>query len=93
MDILKNIIKYFFFRGYYCRMVRSVNYYNYIDFLFELLEDLVDLNFLNFDIVIVLKGEYDYDGIYGLGSFYLIVYEIDNGNKELIDLIKEVLGF
>ena len=92
LDISKNAIKYPFSRGYYRRMVRSANYYNHIDFLFELLEDLVDLNFLNLDIVTALKGEYDHDGIYGLGSPYLTAYEIDNGNKELIDLIKEALG-
>nr|WP_310786913.1 DUF5724 domain-containing protein [Fusobacterium nucleatum] len=92
LDISKNTIKYPFSRGYYRRMVRSANYYNHIDFLFELLEDLVDLNFLNLDIVTALKGEYDHDGIYGLGSPYLTAYEIDNGNKELIDLIKEALG-
>ena len=92
LDISKNAIKYPFSRGYYRRMVRSANYYNHIGFLFELLEDLVDLNFLNLDIVTALKGEYDHDGIYGLGSPYLTAYEIDNGNKELIDLIKEALG-
>ncbi|ASC04251.1 hypothetical protein CBG50_11210 [Fusobacterium polymorphum] len=73
-------------------MVRSSNYYNHIDFLFELFEDLVDLNFLNLDIVTVVKGEYDHDGIYGLYNPYLIAYEIDNKNKELIDLIKGALG-
>ena len=92
LDISKNTIKYPFSRGYDRRMVRSSNYYNHIDFLFELFEDLVDLNFLNLDIVTVVKGEYDHDGIYGLYNPYLIAYEIDNGNKELIDLIKGALG-
>ena len=92
LDISKNTIKYPFSRGYDRRMVRSSNYYNHIDFLFELFEDLVDLNFLNLDIVTVVKGEYDHDGIYGLYNPYLIAYEIDNKNKELIDLIKGALG-
>ena len=92
LDISKNTIKYPFSSGYDCRMVRSSNYYNHIDFLFELFEDLVELNFLNLDIVTVVKGEYDNDGIYGLHNPYLIAYEIDNGNKELIDLIKAALG-
>ena len=92
LDISKNTIKYPFSRGYDRRMVRSSNYYNHIDFLFELFEDLVDLNFLNLDIVTVVKGEYDHDGIYGLYNPYLIAYEIDNENKELIDLIKGALG-
>ena len=92
LDISKNTIKYPFSRGYDRRMVRSSSYYNHINFLFELFEDLVDLNFLNLDIVTVVKGEYDNDGIYGLHNPYLIAYEIDNGNKELIDLIKGALG-
>lgn len=92
LEIAKNVIKYPFSIGYDRRMVRSSNYYNHIDFLFELFEDLVDLNFLNLDIVTVVKGEYDNDGIYGLHNPYLIAYEIDNGNKELIDLIKGALG-
>ena len=92
LDISKNTIKYPFSRGYDRRMVRSSSYYNHINFLFELFEDLVDLNFLNLDIVTVVKGEYDHDGIYGLYNPYLIAYEIDNGNKELIDLIKGALG-
>ena len=92
LDISKNTIKYPFSRGYDRRMVRSSSYYNHINFLFELFEDLVDLNFLNLDIVTVVKGEYDNDGIYGLYNPYLIAYEIDNGNKELIDLIKAALG-
>ncbi|EUB37701.1 DUF4132 domain-containing protein [Fusobacterium sp. OBRC1] len=92
LEISKNATKYPFARGYARRMVRSSSYYNHINFLFELFEDLVDLNFLNLDIVTVVKGEYDNDGIYGLYNPYLIAYEIDNGNKELIDLIKAALG-
>ena len=92
LDISKNAIKYPFSRGYYRRMVRSANYYNHIDFLFELFGDLVDLNFFNLDIVTALKEEYDKEETYDLGSPYLTAYEIDNGNKELINLIKEALG-
>ena len=92
LEIAKNATKYSFSRGYSRRMVRSSSYYNYIDFLFDLFTDLVDLNFLNLDILTVVKGEYDNDGIYGLHNPYLIAYEIDNGNKELIDLIKGALG-
>ena len=92
LEIVKNATKYPFSIGYDRRMVRSSSYYNHINFLFELFEDLVELNFLNLDIVTVVKGEYDNDGIYGLHNPYLIAYEIDNGNKELIDLIKEALG-
>jgi len=92
LEIAKNVIKYPFSIGYDRRMVRSSSYYNHINFLFELFEDLVDLNFLNLDIVTVVKGEYDNDGIYGLYNPYLIAYEIDNKNKELIDLIKGALG-
>ncbi|QQB74287.1 DUF4132 domain-containing protein [Fusobacterium canifelinum] len=92
LDISKNVTKYPFSKGYYRRMVRSSNYYNYIDFLFELFEDFVDLYFLNLDTVTILKEEYDKDGIYGLENPYLIAYEIDNGNKEVIELIKDALG-
>ena len=92
LEIAKNVIKYPFSIGYDRRMVRSSSYYNYIDFLFDLFTDLVDLNFLNLDILTIVKGEYDNDGIYGLHNPYLIAYEIDNGNKELIDLIKAALG-
>ena len=92
LEISKNVTKYSFSRGYSRRMVRSSSYYNYIDFLFDLFTDLVDLNFLNLDILAIVKGEYDNDGIYGLHNPYLIAYEIDNGNKELIDLIKGALG-
>ncbi|WP_147387738.1 DUF4132 domain-containing protein [Fusobacterium polymorphum] len=92
LEIAKNVIKYPFSIGYDRRMVRSSSYYNHINFLFDLFGDLVELNFLNLDIVTVVKGEYDNDGIYGLHNPYLIAYEIDNGNKELIDLIKGALG-
>ena len=92
LEISKNATKYSFSRGYSRRMVRSSSYYNYIDFLFDLFTDLVDLNFLNLNILTIVKGEYDNDGIYGLHNPYLIAYEIDNGNKELIDLIKDALG-
>ena len=92
LEISKNATKYSFSRGYSRRMVRSSSYYNYIDFLFDLFTDLVDLNFLNLDILTIVKGEYDNDGIYGLHNPYLIAYEIDKGNKELIDLIKGALG-
>ena len=92
LEIAKNATKYPFSSGYDRRMIKSSNYYDYMDFLFELFEDLVELNFLNLDIITVVKGEYDNDGIYGLHNPYLIAYEIDNGNKELIDLIKGALG-
>ncbi|WP_147370182.1 DUF4132 domain-containing protein [Fusobacterium nucleatum] len=92
LEIVKNATKYPFSIGYDRRMVRSSSYYNHINFLFELFDDLVNLNFLNLDILNIVKGEYDNDGIYGLHNPYLIAYEIDNGNKELIDLIKAALG-
>ncbi|WP_147369990.1 DUF4132 domain-containing protein [Fusobacterium polymorphum] len=92
LEIVKNATKYPFSIGYDRRMVRSSSYYNHINFLFELFDDLVNLNFLNLDILNIVKGEYDNDGIYGLHNPYLIAYEIDNGNKELIDLIKGALG-
>ena len=92
LEIAKNVIKYPFSIGYDRRMVRSSSYYNHINFLFDLFGDLVDLNFLNLNILTIVKREYDNDGIYGLHNPYLIAYEIDNGNKELIDLIKEALG-
>lgn len=92
LEIVKNATKYPFSSGYDRRMIKSSNYYDYMDFLFELFEDLVNLNFLNLDILNIVKGEYDNDGIYGLHNPYLIAYEIDNGNKELIDLIKGALG-
>ena len=72
LEISKNATKYSFSRGYSRRMVRSSSYYNYIDFLFDLFTDLVDLNFLNLDILTIVKGEYDNDGIYGLHNPYLI---------------------
>ncbi|WP_147386529.1 DUF4132 domain-containing protein [Fusobacterium pseudoperiodonticum] len=92
IEISKNATKYPFSSGYDRRMIKSSNYYDYMDFLFELFEDLVGLNFLNLDIVTVVKGEYDNDEIYRLHNPYLIAYEVDNGNKELIDLIKGALG-
>jgi len=92
LEIAKNITKYPFSIGYDRRMVRSSSYYNHINFLFELFDDLVNLNFLNLNILNIVKGEYDNDGIYGLHNPYLIAYEIDNRNKELIDLIKAALG-
>ena len=92
LEISKNATKYPFARGYARRMVRSSSYYNHINFLFDLFGDLVDLNFLNLNTLTIVKREYDNDGIYGLHNPYLIAYEIDNGNKELIDLIKAALG-
>lgn len=92
LEIAKNVIKYPFSIGYDRRMVRSSSYYNHINFLFDLFGDLVDLNFLNLNILTIVKREYDNDGIYGLYNPYLIAYEIDNKNKELIDLIKGALG-
>ena len=92
LEISKNATKYPFARGYARRMVRSSSYYNHIDFLFELFDDFVELNFLNLDILTVLKKEYNSDGIYGLENPYIIAYEIDNQNQELIDLIKGALG-
>lgn len=92
IGISKNVTKYPFSKGYYRRMIRSKSYFDYLDFLFNLMGTFVDLYFLNLDIVTILKREYDSDGIYGIDNAYYIAYEIDNGNKEVIDLIKEALG-
>ncbi|WP_339007280.1 DUF4132 domain-containing protein [Fusobacterium animalis] len=91
IEISKNITNYPFSSGYYRRMVRSKSYFNYINPLFNLLGNFVDLYFLNIDVITIVKREYE-KGVYGIDNPYYIAYEIDNGNQELIDLIKEALG-
>ena len=91
IEISKNITNYPFSSGYYRRMVRSKSYFNYINPLFNLLGNFVNLYFLNIDVITIIKREYE-KGVYGIDNPYYIAYEIDNGNQELIDLIKEALG-
>lgn len=91
IEISKNIIKFPFSSGYNRRMVRSKSYFNYIELLFNLLRNFVDLYFLNIDVITIIKREYE-KGVYGIDNPYYIAYEIDNGNQEVIDLIKGALG-
>ena len=92
MAIAKNITKTPFSVGYFRRMVRSKNYFNYISILITLFKKFIDLHFLDIDALKILKKDYE-KGLYNLDNNpYYIAYEIDNGNKELIDLIKEALG-
>ena len=91
LDISKNITNYPFSSGYNRRMVRSKSYFNYIELLFNLLRNFVDLYFLNIDVITIIKRGYE-KGVYGIDNPYYIAYEIDNGNQEVIDLIKGALG-
>ena len=91
VEISKNITKSPFSSGYYRRMVRSKSYFNYINLLFNLLRNFVDLYFLNIDVITIIKREYE-KGVYGIDNPHYIAYEIDNGNQEVIDLIKGALG-
>ena len=91
IEISKNITKFPFSSGYNRRMVRSKSYFNYIELLFNLLRNFVDLYFLNIDVITIIKREYE-KGVYGIDNPYYIAYEIDNGNQEVIDLIKGALG-
>ncbi|WP_338941138.1 DUF4132 domain-containing protein [Fusobacterium nucleatum] len=91
VEISKNITKSPFSSGYNRRMVRSKSYFNYINLLFNLLRNFVDLYFLNIDVITIVKREYE-KGVYGIDNPHYIAYEIDNGNKEVIDLIKGALG-
>ena len=91
VEISKNITKSPFSSGYYRRMVRSKSYFNYINLLFNLLRNFVDLYFLNIDVITIIKREYE-KGVYSIDNPYYIAYEIDNGNQELIGLIKGALG-
>ena len=91
IEISKNITKYPFSSGYYRRMVRSKSYFNYINLLFNLLGNFVNLYFLNIDVITIVKREYE-KGVYSIDNPYYIAYEIDNGNQELIGLIKGALG-
>ena len=91
LDISKDITKYPFSSGYNRRMVRSKNYFNYINLLFNLLGNFVDLYFLNIDVITIIKREYE-KGVYSIDNPYYIAYEIDNGNQEVINLIKGALG-
>ena len=91
VEISKNITKYPFSSGYYRRMVRSKSYFNYINLLFNLLGNFVNLYFLNIDVITIVKREYE-KGVYSIDNPYYIAYEIDNGNQELIGLIKGALG-
>ena len=91
VEISKNITKSPFSSGYNRRMVRSKSYFNYINLLFNLLRNFVNLYFLNIDVITIVKREYE-KGVYSIDNPYYIAYEIDNGNKEVIDLIKGALG-
>lgn len=91
IEISKNITNYPFSSGYYRRMVRSKSYFNYINLLFNLLGNFVNLYFLNIDVITIVKREYE-KGVYSIDNPYYIAYEIDNGNQELIGLIKGALG-
>ena len=92
MAIAKNIIKTPFSVGYSRRMVRSKSYFNYISILITLLKKFIDLHFLDIDALKILKKDYE-KGLYNLDNNpYYIAYEIDNGNQEIIDLIKDALS-
>ena len=93
MAIAKNITKTPFSVGYFRRMVRSKNYFNYISILITLFKKFIDLHFLDIDALKILKKDYE-KGLYNLDNNpYYIAYEIDNGNQEVIDLIKSALSF
>ena len=92
MAIAKNITKTPFSVGYFRRMVRSKNYFNYISILITLFKKFIDLHFLDIDALKILKKDYE-KGLYNLDNNpYYIAYEIDNGNQEVIDLIKSALS-
>ena len=92
MAIAKNITKTSFSIGYSRRMIRSKSYFNYVSILVTLLKKFIDLHFLDIDIVKILKKDYE-KGLYNLDNNpYYIAYEIDNGNQEIIDLIKGALS-
>ena len=92
MAIAKNITKTPFSVGYFRRMVRSKSYFNYVSILVTLLKKFIDLHFLDIDIIKILKKDYE-KGLYNLDNNpYYIAYEIDNGNQEIIDLIKGALS-
>ncbi|WP_298971810.1 DUF4132 domain-containing protein [uncultured Fusobacterium sp.] len=92
MEIAKNITKTSFSIGYSRRMIRSKSYFNYVSILVTLLKKFIDLHFLDIDIVKILKKDYE-KGLYNLDNNpYYIAYEIDNGNQEIIDLIKGALS-
>jgi len=93
MAIAKNITKTPFSVGYFRRMVRSKSYFNYISILITLFKKFIDLHFLDIDALKILKKDYE-KGLYNLDNNpYYIAYEIDNGNQEVIDLIKSALSF
>ena len=93
MAIAKNITKTPFSVGYFRRMVRSKSYFNYISILITLFKKFIDLHFLDIDALKILKKDYE-KGLYNLDNNpYYIAYEIDNGNQEVIDLIKAALSF
>ena len=92
MAIAKNITKTPFSVGYFRRMVRSKSYFNYISILITLFKKFIDLHFLDIDALKILKKDYE-KGLYNLDNNpYYIAYEIDNGNQEVIDLIKSALS-
>ena len=93
MAISKNITKVPFSSGYSRRMIRSKSYFNYIYLLFLLLTKFTDLYFLDIDVIKILKKDYNYKDLYNIeNSPHYIAYEIDNGNQEVIDLIKSALS-
>ena len=91
LEICEKIVKRPYTVGYYRRMILSRNYRNHLDQIWQILTNFVKLYILDLDIMKILKKEYDTKEYYNIEAEHYLAAEIDRGNAEVIEFLKEMI--
>lgn len=77
--------------GYYRHMLRSDNYVNYLDKIFTIFGHNIYTYILGINVMDLIKRNYNLEYGYRINSSISYTYEINKGNQEVIDTIKDII--
>lgn len=87
----QKLVKFPYTLGYYRRMIRSSNYKSHFRNVMSLLGDFILYTILDLDIKKILKRDFDYEKYSITANENYIFAEIDLGNEELIQILKDMI--
>ena len=78
-------------KGYYRKMILSSNYRDHLRDMWDILTRFVKFHILELDIMKILKKEYDTKQYGNIDAESYLLAEINRGNKEVIEFLKEMI--
>ena len=91
IEVCEKTVQTPYTKGYYRKMILSSNYRDHLQDMWDILTRFVKFHILELDIMKILKKEYDTKQYGNIDAEPYLLAEINRGNKEVIEFLKEMI--